>query len=374
MNIMVLPCKSRTIAVAVFLGAWFFAWCTVPAMAQDETGVPAKLVVGVMDFPPFAMQRASGEWKGLSVGLLQAVARDLNTAIELREFSRVDQLEAALADGEVHLTPVAAVTAGLEVILDFSNPYSHSGSAIAVKTTSGRSGLLRLAGRFFSITSLKVIASLGLMWIIAGLLVWLFERRQDHKMFGDRFLHGLGHGIWWAAVTMTTVGYGDKAPKTVGGRVVAIVWMLASIVVISSFTATIATSLTVDQLRGKVHGFNDLPNVRVGTLTQSEFLETLAHNGISATPYKNIPAGLQALSDSDIDAFVHDEALLKHLVKTRFPGRLHVLPDIYKHYYICMALPPGSQLREPLNRALLKVMAGEEWRVLLKRYLGSKHM
>lgn len=49
-------------------------------------------------------------------------------------------------------------------------------------------------------------------------------------MYGGRPIKGLGQAVWWAAVTMTTVGYGDKAPKTLGGRVVAVAWMLASIV------------------------------------------------------------------------------------------------------------------------------------------------
>ena len=367
---MLLSFKSRIFTGVVFLGAWFFALCAVPAIARAEIGVPAKLVVGAMEFPPFAMQTDAGEWEGLSIELLKAVARDLNTEIELREFSRADQLEDALASGKVDLTAVAAVTADLELIMDFSHPYYRSGSAIAVKTATGGFGVFRLVGRLISTASLKVIASLGLLWMIAGLLVWFFERRRDHKMFGRNFFSGLGHGMWWAAVTMTTVGYGDKAPKTVGGRVVAIVWMLASIVVISSFTATIASTLTADRLSGRVNGFNDLPNVRVGTLERSEFLEHLVRNGVNAIPFENIPAGLQALSADNIDAFVHDEALLKHLLKSSYPGTLRVLPDTYKHYYVSMAMPPESRLREPLNRGLLNVMAKESWRVLLKRYLG----
>lgn len=47
-------------------------------------------------------------------------------------------------------------------------------------------------------------------------------------------------GIWWAVVTATTVGYGDVAPVTVPGRVVAIVLMLAGVGLVGTLSASIA--------------------------------------------------------------------------------------------------------------------------------------
>jgi ABC-type amino acid transport substrate-binding protein len=67
---------------------------------------------------------------------------------------------------------------------------------------------------------------------------------------------------------------------------------------------------------------------------------------------------------------VFDELILKHIVKTDFPGRVRVLAHTFEHYYMSMALPPGSPLREPINRALLRVMATESWPRLIRRYVG----
>ena len=190
-------------------------------------------------------------------------------------------------------------------------------------------------------------------------------------MFGDKIAKGLGHGIWWAAVTMTTVGYGDKAPKTFGGRVVAIFWMFVSIIIIASFTATITTSLTIGGLRGNVRGFHDLPNVRVGSIAYSETLSNLTENGINVMPFEDIQDGLKALAKNKLDAFVFDEIILKHMIKTEYPAHLRVLSETFDHYFISMAIPQGSRLREPLNMALLRIIKNGKLDMLVKQYLGS---
>jgi voltage-gated potassium channel len=54
-------------------------------------------------------------------------------------------------------------------------------------------------------------------------------------------IQSYGDGLWWAIVTVTTVGYGDISPTTTEGRVIATCLMLLGIGVIGAFTATVAS-------------------------------------------------------------------------------------------------------------------------------------
>jgi ABC-type amino acid transport substrate-binding protein len=360
---------ARAIALATL---WILALAPAQALAQSGD-VTQPLLVGVFDAPPFSMQNADGSWEGLSVELWEAVARERGWAYELREYDSLALLLQAVEAGDVAATPGIAASRVREVAMDLSHSYYQSGSGIAVAATRSGPRWLGIFGHLASLDFLRVIGLLFLVWLVAGAIVWLFERRHNPAMFGDTTLKGLGNGIWWAAVTMTTVGYGDKAPRTLGGRTVAIVWMLASIILISSFTAAITTSFTVDQLSGAVRGLRDLPGVRVGATAESEAMRFLGERGISAQPFAHERDGLKAVVDGEIDAFVFNEVVLRYLARTEFPGRVQVLPRTFDHYHLKMAMPAGSSLREPMNRALLKIVHEGEWSRRLERYIGSDH-
>jgi len=358
---------DRIVGIVVFL----IVACLPDALPAQDGGMPReKLLVAVIDIPPFAMKAADGHWEGLGIDLWRAVASELEVDFDLREFDTIGQVAGAAVKRELDVIPVAAVSQEREVFLDFSNHYFRSGLATAVRIEGAGYGWLRFFDRLISMQFLTVIGTLILLWLVAGSLVWLFEGRRNRDMFGDGPVKGIGHGIWWAAVTMTTVGYGDKAPQTLGGRIVAIIWMIASIIFISSFTAAITTSLTVSELSGRVRGVRDLPTVRVGSVAQSEAQSYLVKKGIAVFPFKNERDGLQALVDAKIDAFVFDESILKYLTGTQFPARLHVLPETFDHYYVSMAMPSDSRMREPLNRAILKFMNTDEWKRLVEQYFG----
>jgi len=80
-----------------------------------------------------------------------------------------------------------------------------------------------------------LIAVIGTLFLGAW-LVLLFE--QDAKASN---IHTYPDALWWAIVTVTTVGYGDRYPVSAGGRIVAVILMLVGIGLIGVLTATVAS-------------------------------------------------------------------------------------------------------------------------------------
>ncbi len=61
-----------------------------------------------------------------------------------------------------------------------------------------------------------------------------------------------GQAVWWAAVTVTTVGYGDYVPVSPTGRLIATIMLFNGVAVISVITATISSRFVSNPARGQV--------------------------------------------------------------------------------------------------------------------------
>jgi voltage-gated potassium channel len=92
---------------------------------------------------------------------------------------------------------------------------------------------IRAERRLTSGTTFRLVALITVfIVVIAGAAQATFDA-GDFPTWWD--------GIWWAVVTVTTVGYGDLYPHTVAGRLIAMALMLVGIGFLSVLTATVAT-------------------------------------------------------------------------------------------------------------------------------------
>jgi voltage-gated potassium channel len=78
----------------------------------------------------------------------------------------------------------------------------------------------------------------GLVWITSAVAFTLVEEVGVGRRVGS-----FGDALWWSATTISTVGYGDVYPITIGGRIIAVFTMIVGVSTFGVLTASIARSL-----------------------------------------------------------------------------------------------------------------------------------
>ncbi|MBD3267152.1 transporter substrate-binding domain-containing protein [bacterium] len=332
-------------------------------------GIDEPLTIAIKETAPFAMKDQEGNWVGISVELWESITDRLGLDYSFREMDlqeMIDSLSRHEVDG---IVGALTITPEREAIMDFTHSFYNSGLGIAVEREA-RWGWLGIVRRFFSLEFLQVLSFLVILLLFVGLLVWIFERKENHEQFGGGTLPGLLSGMWWSAVTMTTVGYGDKTPVTMWGRCVALVWMFASIVVISSITAAITSSLTVNQLQTSITSPDDLTSVRTATVEGSTSEAYLDRHLIWKATHTTAREAVAAVVAGQAKAAVYDAPILQHLVMNEF-DTAQVLPFTFERQDYGFALFQDCPYREQVNLALLEVTHSAEWKEILFRYLGE---
>lgn len=339
----------------------------IPSLAGEEN---TPLIIGTREAPPFAMKDVDGKWTGLSIDLWREVAEQLDLKYEWKEMGDPESLVEGVADGSIDASISAiTVTSSRARQVDFSQPYYSGGFAIVVPKSSG-SNWWAIIQALFSWNFVKVVAALSFVLLLAGFGVWLFERKRNAEQFGGSPAHGLGSAFWWSAVTMTTVGYGDKAPRTTGGRLVGLVWMFAGVIIISGFTAQIAASLTIKRLDSEVRGPADLPRFTIATVDESAAQAYLKHLKVRTLTFPDVDSALVAVASGNAAAMVYDEPILQYHLPNH--PKLQLLPGVFERQVYAIALPLKSPRRKEINIAMLERIHSDLWRLQVESYLGKQ--
>ena len=339
-----------------------------PAAAQQtEAGAaPERVTVGVFDRPPFAIRTIDGAWLGMGVDLWRMTAEDLGLAYDYVEIDRAD-VAAALGSGRIDLALPVDATPALAESATFTMPFFTANLGVAREQ---RSRIWEVAQGFLSMQFLRLVAGLSLLLLLVGALVWLLERRRNSEQFHAGPLKGLGDGFWWAGVTLTTIGYGDKAPITLAGRAVAMLWMLVGLAVSAALTAAVVSMTGMEQRA------LDLPEAlhekRVATVAGSTAARFLEHEGVEAEAFASVPEALRALEGGRYDLVAAGAAALEHHAGGMGGVDVTVETTRLDPQYVTFALPAGSDLRQPVGRALLERLTSESGWNVIERYLPAE--
>jgi len=128
---------------------------------------------------------------------------------------------------------------------------------------------------------------------------WYFEHYPEGQ------IHDLFGALWWAVVTLTTVGYGDMVPGTVGGKIMGVFVMICGIGLVSTLTGNLASMLVERKARKRkgllkvnltnhviIVGWNDFG---------LELVEALSDNGVLGGSQKG-DSDLVLVNPLEVDA------------------------------------------------------------------------
>jgi polar amino acid transport system substrate-binding protein len=339
-----LAAKILLLVILLSLGVF------TPVMAQKPG---STLRVATRVIAPFVTQDQQ-QLSGFSIDLWRSIAEQMNVTSQFQVTPTVTDLLAAVKANKADVGIAAvSITAERDRDFDFSQPIYESGLQIMVRADSShRSSILAALKDFFSPAIMQLLGIIVLIVLIPANILWFVERHHPSSIVGSKsYFPGIFHATWWAAATLATQA--EEMPKSNLGRVLAVFWMFVSVVFVAYFTASVTSSLTVQQLSSNIKGPDDLPGKRVATIQGSTTDKYLRDQHAQVTDYADLEGACEALQRGDVDAVVYDSPVLLYYAAHEGKGQVQVVGSLFRKEDYGIVVPPNSPLRKPIDAALL---------------------
>ena len=346
--------------------------CSFLVLSLQAYGQPDALRVATRLVKPFVYEE-NGVLTGFSIELWQEISKRLKIESHFAIKADVNAILAAVKSGDADLGIAAiSVTAERESALDFSQPMFDSGLQIMVPAQSHRSDVIAaVIEGIFSSAMLPLLGTVAILILVPAHLVWFWERRHPAGMLAHQaYFPGIFEAFWWAASTLATQA--DQMPRTIWARVVAVIWMFASVIFVAYFTASVTSNLTLQQLHGDINGPTDLLNKRVVSLAGSTAVDYLRQHNIPVREFEAFDDAVGAVQTGQADALVYDAPTLLYYAAHDGSGKVQVVGPIFRRENYGIAFRDHSPQLKAVNSALLQLKENGAYDRLYARWFGAK--
>lgn len=350
---------AATVLAAIVPVPW-----SVVAAGEDTVTVAVKPI------EPFIIVE-DGNVRGYSVDVWKLIAEKLGieTRFEVKKTVKdvLDAVETRAADAAI---AAITITVEREEHIDFAHPYFKSGLRVAIPARLGPTWFSTLR-RFLSADMLGMFGALvGLTFLTANVL-WFVERHVNSESFPRSYLAGVGESVWWSVATIITGGCENKAPVSLPGRMVAVAWMLGSIVLVASFTATMSSQMTAESVAGVISGPEGLPGRSVATVHGTAAVADLRAMNAHVVECASPNDAIEAVATGRADAVVFDAPVLAYLINSDDRCAVRLVGPTFETQDYGIALPSGSPLRKRVNIALLELAEAGKLVDLNRKWFGT---
>jgi len=329
----------------------------------QETTHPLK--IAVKEFPPFVFKDS----RGFCIDLAKYICERNGFEPQFVYYQTVPEVLNAVETGECDINfSGITITAKREKRVDFSHPFFDSGLLLAVKENP-ESRLPKLVLKLLRVIGYSLIVFLIGLTVVAH-AIWFIEKDdKGPKSFPTNYKKGILDAYWWAVVTMTTVGYGDKCPKKVIGRIIASVWMIIGIIWFAAFTATLTSSLTVSQIgHGEIKGLEDLNNKRVSVIKGTTSENFIRYHDVTVMLVESFDDLIRDLKTGNVDAVIYDAPALMYMAKN--DPSIKVVGKIFDEQKYGVVFPQGQKnnYEEIFNIAILEMQRSGEYKKIYNKW------
>lgn len=320
------------------------------------------------DIEPFVVDN-DGRPDGFYAEIWDVVAAELGVDYDVVWVETFGELLPTVASGRADLAVAPlSPTAEREENFDFTSAVISSGPQFGYHERLVTRRSLFSAMFSSSIRNILLIALLGLL--VLAHLIWLVERSREtdgeSQDFDPRYLQGIWDGLWWSMVTVTTVGYGDKAPRSVAGRGIALLAMLMSLFLVGAIVSQVTGALQENRTEATTVTLDNVGERPVGVVAGTSFAAFVESQGVAVVPYRSQTEAFEAAQSGEIDLVVANPFALSD-VGSRY-GLVQTGEVLYEEFET-FGLAQGSPWREPINRVLADLQSSGEVGAITARWI-----
>ncbi|XP_022131338.1 glutamate receptor 2.8-like [Momordica charantia] len=263
------------------------------------------------------------------------------------------------------------IVANRSQYVDFTLPFTESGVSMVVPTQSNSKNR---AWVFLKPLTLDLWITSFCFFVFMGFVVWILEHRINEDFRGPPS-HQIGTSLWFSFCTMVFAQRETLISNL--ARFVVVIWFFVVFILTQSYTASLTSLLTVQQLQPSITDINELMKRQpwVGYQEGSFVLGLLRSVGFkNLRPYAS-PDELHKFfkrgsSNGGFDA-AFDEIPYIKLFLSKFPDKYTMSDPIYKADGFGFAFPMGSPLVADISRQVLNVTESEKMNQIQKKWLGE---
>ncbi|KAI9117174.1 hypothetical protein K1719_011340 [Acacia pycnantha] len=243
--------------------------------------------------------------------------------------------------------------------VDFTLPYSESGVLMVVSMKHDERQNMWI---FLKPLSLGLWLTTGAAFVLTGIIIWLHERRTNTEFQGSP-QQQLGMMFWFSFSTLV-FAHKERLENN-WSRFVLILWVFVVLIITQSYTASLASMLTVQRLQPKFMNVKEIRknNYCVG-YQKGSFVKMLLKNQLGfedetkLKPYETPEEYDRALSNGEVAA-IFDEIPYVKLFLFKYGSKYAMVGPTYKTGGLGFAFPLKSPLVSYFSRAILNVTEDE---------------